>query len=311
MSDDRGPAQDNPGPARFYEVYKMRLTAVKDAAGVADGADAADATGADREDHAGEEVRDEVAVETPVTLYANGREVATLLCSPGHYEALAVGYLFSEGFIRTTADIDSLSVDSERGNIEAEISVSTAPAEKLFNRRLVTSSCTGSRTALYKAIDGLGVRPLGDSGVKFSVRAILDLAGRLQTATPIFSATGGVHGVALGEAAGQADDGGGGAGPRLLYVIEDVGRHNAADKVIGHALLDGVDLSDKGLFMTGRISSEMLLKAARARIPLVVSHSAPTSLAVDLGREFGVTLVAFARGRRCNVYSRSDRIIEV
>jgi FdhD protein len=145
-------------------------------------------------------------------------------------------------------------------------------------------------------VDSLSCRSVtGD--VKVDVQDIIELMKKFNKNSELFLSTGGVHSVALCQ------------GKEILLFHEDIGRHNALDKVIGEAAFKGIDTSDKMMVMSGRISSEILIKAAKRKIPIVISRSAPTDLAIDYANNLGITVIGFARGNRMNIYTRDDRIM--
>ncbi len=237
---------------------------------------------------------DMVVREVPLTIYLNGQEFVTLLCTPELLDMLAVGFLRSEGLIGTYRDIISLRVDRERGFVFVETEGGRL-AEKLYGKRTITSGC-GKGTVFFSVLDSLQSNPV-ESSLKVSRDEILGLMRDLQEKARLFKLTGGLHSAALGKR------------DSVLYFCEDIGRHNAVDKIAGLCLRDGVELVDKILVTSGRISSEILVKSAKLGIPVLVSRSAPTSLSIDLAEKLGLTLVGFARGRRFNIYSRLDRIL--
>ena len=237
---------------------------------------------------------DAVVVESPLTIYFNGKELVTMLCTPQDLENLAVGFLYSEGFIEQHADIESLRTDPGRGVVEVTSKRPVPMAEQFYGRRTITSGC-GKGTTFFSAWDSLRSKPLA-GGTSISAACIHKLMQTLQAEAVLFKKTGGVHSAALCDADG------------VIYMSEDVGRHNAVDKIVGRCLQAGVGLQDKLVVSSGRISSEMLLKAAKLQVPILVSRSAPTTFSVDVAREMNITLVGFARGKRLNVYAAPERI---
>lgn len=241
-------------------------------------------------------LEDDVAVEYPLTLYLNGEECVTLLCSPEALEFLVCGFLRSEGLITSRNDISQLVLDSEKGHCWITLKDLNPLAFQLHGKRTQTSGCAKGIT-FYHALDRT---TLTASGSDFRVRFddLVALMARFNGASPVFKATGGVHSCALC------------TGKEILLIQEDIGRHNALDKLIGEALISGLDLRDKILLTSGRISSEILLKSARSGIPMVVSRSAPTDMAVRAAEKLEMTLVGFLRGRKCNVYAGGERITD-
>lgn len=242
-----------------------------------------------------EMIEDDVAAEYPLTLYLNGEEWITLLCSPDALEFLVYGFLKSEGLIRSVAEVGALTLDREKGQGWITLESLNPMALQLQGKRAQTSGCAKGIT-FYNALDALSLAAnTSDLRVRFT-----DLAGLMAAfngASPVFKATGGVHSCAVCSS------------DALLLLQEDIGRHNALDKLIGEAMTTGLSLKDKVLLTSGRISSEILLKAARAGLPIVVSRSAPTDLAVREAQKLGITLAGFLRGSRCNVYAWPERII--
>ncbi len=242
-----------------------------------------------------EALEDDVAVEYPLTLYLNGEEWITLLCSPDSLEYLICGFLKSEGLIRKKEEIDGLTVDREKGHGWITLNALNPLTLQLHGKRTQTSGCAKGIT-FYQALDAITLIPnTGSMTVKFS--DLTALMAVFNGASPVFKATGGVHSCAVCSSA------------ELLLLQEDIGRHNALDKLVGEALMTGISLKDKILLTSGRISSEILLKAARAELPIVVSRSAPTDLAVREAEKLGITLIGFLRGNRCNVYAGQQRIL--
>lgn len=240
------------------------------------------------------ELDDPVIREVPLTIYLNGQEFVTLLYTPEMADMLAVGFLRSEGLIQEYGDIASLRFDAERGIVFVETKGGEL-AEKLYGKRTITSGC-GKGTVFFSVLDALKSRPV-ESGLTVTARQILELNQLLQDASLLFKTTGGIHSAAL-----CLPD-------KMLYTCEDIGRHNAVDKILGLCLKNSISLTDKILVSSGRVSSEILVKTAKLGIPILVSRAAPTTLSVELADKLGITLVGFVRGRRFNVYSHSQRVI--
>lgn len=235
-----------------------------------------------------QDVEDEVVVESPLTIKVNGRELATLLCSPLDLEYLTIGYLFAEGVLSGVKDVKEVSIDEHEGLSVVE---TTQPVDlEGFQRRIITSGCIG-----YYSDASLSVKRIVNE-LCVGKAEIIALMRELESGSALFKATGGVHSSALCEKGG------------VIYLSEDIGRHNTIDKITGYLLKEGIDPSDKLLLTTGRLSSEMVLKAARAGIPLVASRSAPTDLAVSAARRQNVTLIGFVRNNRLNVYNNKGKV---
>ncbi len=238
-------------------------------------------------------VTDRVVIETPVTIFLNGRELVTLLCTPEQIDYLALGFLRSEGFLSSMEDVDAVRMLKEN-IIEIELKNKRLAEEKLFGRRTITSGC-GKGTIFYNVLDSLRSAPLTGE-LKLSALAVRNMVVDLQKKAELFKATGGVHSAALADSAG------------LLYFHEDIGRHNAVDKIAGECLAKNTPTDDKILVTSGRLTSEILLKSAKLKLQLVVSRAAPTSLSTELAEALNITLIGFARGGRLNIYSHPWRI---
>lgn len=239
-------------------------------------------------------LEDVVARESPLTIILNNRELATLLCSPANLAYLAVGFLFSEGFLKSKDDIKKIMVDEQRGVARVETAGDEQMEGDALFRRFITSGC-GRGVSFYSVADAqdqVGV----ESRLEVSVLDVLALVNEFQHRSQVYRATGGVHSAALCDAA------------HVLVFNEDIGRHNAVDKILGECIMNDIATDDRIIVTSGRISSEILLKIARRNVPIIVSKSAPTTLGLKLAAELGVTLVGFVRGRRMNVYTHDWRI---
>ncbi len=252
---------------------------------------------------------DQVTTEEPLELrlIAGGttHTLAVTMRTPGNDFELAAGFVRGEGIVRERAEIANISycidpaVDPEqRYNIvNIELRASALPDLSRFERHFtMNSSCGVCGRANLEALAELGVGPVRDD-VRVPITLLYQLPDRMREAQRVFSATGGLHAAALFDTGGRA-----------IAVREDVGRHNAVDKLTGWAMLESRSLEGHLLMVSGRTSYEILQKAAVARIPVVCSVSAPSSLAVDLARAFNITLAGFVRGTRANVYSAGERI---
>lgn len=239
---------------------------------------------------------DRVVLETPLTIFLNDSEFITLLCSPDKLECLAVGFLRSEGLITGAADIEKIDLDYEKKIVYIKTVSKNDLVDKLYGKRMITSGC-GKGSLFFSALDSLQSKQKIESPLQVKAGEVYKLVSAMQEKAQLFKSTGGVHSAALAERG------------EILYYNEDIGRHNAVDKIVGQCTLKDIDLGDKLLLSSGRISSEIVIKGAKLGLPLIVSRSAPTSLAVELARETGITLVGFARGKRLNVYSHDYRII--
>lgn len=238
------------------------------------------------------ECRDKLAVEKALTLAVNEMELVTLLCSPGHYDELALGYLLAEGILQWDAEVE-LDIDQDRGLVNVQ-----SPSFSQINlfslgKRTLASGC-GKGTVFYNLNDHRD-RKIVEDETRFKIKNLQETMLELQKSSLGFFETGGVHsaGIMLGDG---------------LVLREDIGRHNAVDKLLGYCFRKRTTMQGSAIFISGRISSEIVLKAARGGISLLVSRSAPTTLAVELAQELGITLAGFVRGKRANIYSHSWRI---
>ena len=240
------------------------------------------------------EKTDTVICESRLTIYLNNAPYVTLICTEQHTEELAIGHLCNEGVIHTLSDIQELRSDGDSVWICTEKTEAAAAAQGV---RTVATGCGGPRSAAFRLLEQTELEPL-DADIRFRFTDVKAQVDVFQTNSEIFLATGGVHSCAL-----CASDG------SLLYFMEDIGRHNAFDKVIGAALRDGVDPGQCFLITSGRVPSDMLIKAINARLSLLISRSAPTDAAIEMAHKYNVTLCGFARGSRMNVYSFPNRLI--
>lgn len=255
--------------------------------------------------------KDVVAVEEPMEIRLNWgtgerqtRSVAVTMRTPGHDFELAAGFLFSEGILhgpRGLAELAYCTGDEpqEYNIIEARLRPGVEVDESLFTRNFyTTSSCGVCGKASLEAVEVQGCEPLAPGTLRLLPERLSLLPERLLEAQRVFERTGGLHAAGLFNEAGD-----------LQIAREDVGRHNAVDKVVGEAFLDGrLPLDDSVLVVSGRSSFEIIQKALMAGIPAVVAVGAPSSLAVELAKRFNMTLVGFARNAGCNVYSGLERL---
>lgn len=231
-------------------------------------------------------------VETPITLYINGRQWVTMLCTPTRLNYLALGFLYTSRVISSPDDVLYMRVCAEDGVVEVRLPEGSELDAALARPRTLTSGCGGGTS--FEAMEGL--EPVASAEL-VSPDDVLGAMHALHGAAEGYRETGGVHTCGLSDRA------------RLLVVADDVGRHNAVDKIVGECLWTGTDTAEKWLLSSGRISSEMALKAARLRVPLVISHTAATSLAVEVARALGVTLIGYAKARKFTVYTGAARIV--
>jgi FdhD protein len=238
-------------------------------------------------------VRDAVAVEAPLEIRVDGEPLAVTMRTPGHDEELALGFLYGEGLIDAGAREVGLSEDLAANTIEVAGPLLRDPGRRRF---YTTSSCGVCGKGALEEVAALVGGPALGAGPRVARELLASLPDRL--VQPTFERTGGLHATGLFNAAGN-----------LLWSREDVGRHNAMDKVVGRALLDGeLPFAERLLCVSGRLSFELVQKAAVAGAPVLVGVGAPSSLAVDLAADRGMTLAGFARRGRVNVYTAASRV---
>ena len=253
---------------------------------------------------------DQVVMEEPLQLSLNGKELSVVMRTPGNDVELALGLFFAEGIIRSLDEVDSVRISAEAAvhenavRVDASIVESNSvdvrlkgePHRRPERSMLASSACGVCGAVLIEDLKrGLSALP---SGPQVDAGVLTQLVGRLRAGQGVFDATGGLHAAGLFTAQGE-----------LEVAREDVGRHNAVDKVVGRKVLDGsLPLADRVLAVSGRAGYEIVQKAIAAGIPIVAAVGAPSSLAVALSREFGQTLVGFLRDERFNVYSAPERI---
>jgi FdhD protein len=238
---------------------------------------------------------DQVVAEARVELVVNDDELRmALLCLPRQLTELAVGFLRGEGALRSRGEIDRIDIDQAGRTVRVRGRFDPDALDAIRRRWTWGTGCGGGGTSAQLNPEAYQPAALG---LTVNADALVGLVHTFLSTMELWKSTGGVHACAL---AGAAE---------LLIVAEDIGRHNAFDKVIGRAVLDALDTSDKIVLTTGRLSAEMVSKAVAARVPIVVGRGAVTDLAIELARKFGLTLVGFARAGRFNVYTGFQRVV--
>ena len=258
------------------------------------------------------EVLDEhVVIEEPMEIVVNGKSLAVLMRMPGHEKELATGFCITEGYVRNAQDIllihhcglglpapgedEGEGTGSSRNRVE----LSVAPEgfhtrEGSESVRLIRSGCGAADvSAISEAL------PFVSEGFSVASSLLLSLGRALRDLQVVYSSVGGTHAAALFNERGQA-----------IHMAEDIGRHNAVDKVLGYCLLRKIPLNDKILVTSGRASYEMVTKAVRTGLSVIATLSAPTSLAVQIAQDRGLTLIGYLRGSRMNVYTHPQRLRE-
>lgn len=246
------------------------------------------------EEH-GETVASETIVETPVSLTVNGDLWLTFMCTPVELEAMMVGFLYNERIISSRAEIEDVRLCAAGDNVDVWLNHSV---EKPVNWRR-TSGCTGGVTSIGEGEAARETAPApAANGGTLLPQQVTRLVANLFESQELYRSAGGVHTSALSD------------GTSILISAEDVGRHNTLDKIAGRCLLDGIGAQNGILLTTGRISSEMMQKAARIGANVVISRTSPTSLSIELAEELGITLIGYARRDRFNVYTHAERMAE-
>ncbi|MSQ53491.1 MAG: sulfurtransferase FdhD [Betaproteobacteria bacterium] len=239
-----------------------------------------------------------IAGEAPLTLYIDKREIVTLMTLGQHPEALAIGYLRNQRLITTIDKIASVQVDWETESVAITTHGGLADLEEKTAKRTVTTGC-GQGTIfgdLMEEIDSISLR----DDVTLDETALIALLEDIRHGETVYKSAGAVHGCALLSAPA-------GAPPRTLYFVEDVGRHNAVDAIAGLMWLDGVDGSDKIFYTTGRLTSEMVIKAAQMRVPFLISRSGLTQMGHAIAERTRITMIGRAAGHRYLLFTGRHR----
>jgi FdhD protein len=235
----------------------------------------------------------EVAKEFPLTIILNNHELVTLLCSPAGLRYLAVGFLFSEGLLKSKEEIKKIIVDNERGVVRLETVEDKEFTQDVLFKRIISSGC-GRGASFYSTADATSQKI--ESQMKILADEIFMLVNEFQHSSEVYLTTHGVHSAALCD------------NKSILVFSDDIGRHNAIDKIFGRCLLENILTNDRMIITSGRISSEILHKVAKRGIPIIISISAPTNLGVRIADNLGITLIGSVRGKRMNVYTHAERI---
>ncbi len=232
----------------------------------------------------------ETIVEAPVSLTVNGEVWLTFMCTPVELEAMAVGFLYNEGVLQKMGEVEDVRVCEHGDNVDVWLN-RNVEQPKSWRR---TSGCSGGLTAVETLarvdVSFDGERP------KVPAEAIGQLVEMLFESQELYRETGGVHTSALSD------------GQKVLIAAEDIGRHNTLDKIAGLCLMKDIWPETRILISTGRISSEMLQKAARLQAPILISRTSPSSLSIEMAERYGITLIGYARRHRFNVYTNAQRV---
>jgi FdhD protein len=236
-----------------------------------------------------------VVREIPLTIFLNDREIITLLCTGAHIDSLAVGFLKSEGLLQHRSDLQKVETDTDGQKVRVYTNEPTEIAEQLFGKRTLTSGC-GKGTIFYNVLDSLQSQPLKKQ-ITIRVDQVRKLMTELHKRSELYRRSRGVHNCGLATTS------------KILLFRTDIGRHNAVDMIQGECFLTQVDTSDKILVTTGRITSEILIKAAKMKIPMLISRSAATSLSLDLAHKLNMTVIGYVRGGSILAYTGEKNLI--
>lgn len=238
-----------------------------------------------------EDIDGNATFETPVSLYVNGEIRLTFMCTPTDLEALAVGFLYNERVIQSADELASMRVCPSGENVDIWLTHEVVTPSHW--RR--TSGCTGGLTSI-DVIDRIENPPVVYNGVTYQPDTIGTLVELLYKAQDLYHKSGGVHTSALSD------------GQKLHIIVEDIGRHNTLDKIAGKCLLNKLDISQRIILTTGRISSEMLQKAARIGAAIIISRTAASALAIVMADKWNITVIGYARRDRFRIYTHPERI---
>ncbi|MEM3622671.1 MAG: formate dehydrogenase accessory sulfurtransferase FdhD [Candidatus Bathyarchaeia archaeon] len=239
-------------------------------------------------------VKDYVAEEKPLHIFINKTHYVTILCSPSNLKELAVGHLLSEGILKSVEEIEEISIKNEACHVNLKLNIDIEKRLKLSKHfyRIITSACGTSSAYPFS-----GKIPKINSNLKVKAETILNSVKNLNFIAETFRKTGGVHVAALYKSDGK-----------LAAFAEDVGRHNAVDKVIGMAALNKTDFSLCFLALSGRLTGDIVLKAGGVGLPIIASLAAALDSGIEIAKDAGLTLVGFVRGKRMNIYTCYERI---
>ena len=236
-----------------------------------------------------------VVREMPLTVFLNDREIITLLCTGAHPKSLAVGFLKSEGLLQKLSSLRHVEVDENGQTVRVYTSENTELAEQLFGKRTITSGC-GKGTIFYNVLDSLQSQPL-KSQLTIKADQVRQLMAELHSRSELYRRSRGVHNCGLATT------------EKIVIFRADIGRHNAVDMILGECFLNEVDPNDKILVTTGRITSEILIKAAKSQIPMLISRSVATSLSLELANSLNMTVIGNVRGGSILAYTGGENLI--
>jgi len=237
--------------------------------------------------------KDSIIKEQPLTVFVNGYELVTLMTLPLNLKELSIGFIASENIIDDYNEIER--IDFSHQNTVVQIKINKEVDINLYKKRTLTSGC--GKGVTFTNLKDCALNEIHNESFRINSTIINQLMSGMQKKAKLFLETGGTHTAAL------ADQ------DSIINEIEDIGRHNTIDKLIGHSYINKIDLQNMMIITSGRVSSEIMIKVLKQKIPILISRSAPTSQAVEIAREKNITLIGFTRGNRFNIYNDLNRII--
>ena len=244
-------------------------------------------------DHDGQENQIAVVIEKPLTLYLNDQEIVTMMTIGDHPDFLAVGYLLNQNMLRQGEEVEAVDYDEDLGVVVVRTSRKTNYEEKLKKKTLTSGCAQGTVFGdIMEKLEGVQL----SASARLRTTDLFELLRKINGAPSLYLAAGAIHGCALCQ------------GDQPLIYMEDVGRHNAVDKIAGYMHLNAIGAEDKVFFTSGRLTSEMVIKTVSMGIPILVSRSGFTAWGVDLAKQTGLTLVGRAKGKRFMALSGQERI---
>lgn len=249
-------------------------------------------------------VNDTILIETPVDLFVNGKPLVNIVCLAKDLDYLGIGFLYSIGLINSFSDIQDIKVDEIENKISIKLNKDINVDIELLQEnpvsRVIDTSCGISnpwRNIIKKSLNTQNQNIKKNDNFTVRAETITNAVFKMQKKTPLFKETGGCHGAALFYHQGT-----------MISVLEDIGRHNAIDKIIGYAISQRIDMRASFLTTTGRLTGDSVLKAIRANIPILASLSAAIESGVRLALGYGLTLIGFVRGKKMNIYCHPERV---
>ncbi|HBQ43704.1 MAG TPA: formate dehydrogenase accessory sulfurtransferase FdhD [Lactobacillus acetotolerans] len=243
-------------------------------------------------------VEESTICEYPLNVFVNGEHLTVLLCTPDKLRELTIGFLAFKGIIKSLDEIKSLEIDEKSGVSRVTLKNSQFN-KKLYSNQILPATFNENEKSKFFSyiIDSMKISLINNDNVYIHVDKIYDLMMDNLGYSKTFKLTGGAHCAAL------CDE------DKVISICEDVARHNAVDKLIGEAFIKNIYLKDKIIFVSSRVSFEMVYKIARLGVPIIISKSAPTNLSIEFAKALNVTLIGFVRGERMNIYTNPQRII--